>query len=49
MSIIAAVIIDLLIGNGGSIDFVGAMLTGFAEELGKVIVAAYFVKKTQCQ
>ncbi|KRM91167.1 PrsW family glutamic-type intramembrane protease [Fructilactobacillus florum] len=45
LSIIAAVIIDLLIGNGGSIDFVGAMLTGFAEELGKVIVAAYFVKK----
>lgn len=43
LSLIVAMIIDSFLGNSGEMNFTGTLITGIAEELGKVLVAGYFI------
>lgn len=45
LSLILASYIDRLIANAGSMGLMGSIETGVVEELGKVLVAAYFISK----
>lgn len=45
LSMIASMVFDGLLGSTGSLDLTGALVTGIAEEVGKVLVAAYFIYK----
>lgn len=45
LSLIASMLLDNLLGSTGSFDLVGALITGIAEEVGKVLVAACFIYK----
>ena len=45
LSLIAALSLDNILGNDGSLNFSGALLTGITEEVGKILIAAYFLKK----
>lgn len=45
LSLIASMIFDNLLGSTGALNLVGALITGVAEEVGKVLVAAYFIYK----
>lgn len=45
LSLIATIILDSLLGNNGELNLWGALTTGIAEELAKVLVAAYFISR----
>lgn len=45
LSLIAALFLDNLLGNNSSLNLSSALMTGVAEEVGKALVAAYFLRK----
>lgn len=45
LSLIATIILDSFLGNNGELNLWGALTTGVAEELAKVLVAAYFISR----
>ncbi len=49
LSLIAAMILDTLIGNDGQMDLWGSLTTGIAEEIAKVMVAAYFISRMKAK
>ena len=49
LSLIAAMILDSFLGMSGALNFTGALITGIAEELGKVLVAGYFIYRMRAK
>lgn len=45
LSLIATMILDSFLGNNGELNLWGALTTGIAEELAKVLVAGYFISR----
>ena len=45
LSLILTMVLDELVGSNGQFNLLGAGQTGFAEELAKVLIAAYFISK----
>lgn len=45
LSLIAAMVLDSFLGTSGALNLSGALLTGVAEEVGKVLVAGYFISR----
>lgn len=43
-SLVATLMISSVIGSG-ELDYIGAILVGIAEETGKIVVAAYYIRK----
>ena len=43
LSLILTMIIDIFLASNGQFDLIGALTTGVAEEVAKVLVAAYFI------
>lgn len=49
LSLIAAMIFDTFLGNNGTLNLSGALITGISEEVSKVLVAGYFIYKLKAK